>query len=148
VANERAAAGRLKRGGGVRHVSLDAEPGGNTAAALRAEDDPEACFHREWVRSLFGQALEALRHESLAAGKQTALLLFERYDLDGPAADERPTYASLATELSLPVTQVTNHLSGMRRAFRRHVLDALRCCCGSEEEFRAEARELLGVDPP
>jgi hypothetical protein len=48
----------------------------------------------------------------------------------------------------LPVTQVTNHLAWARREFRRHVLAALRSLTGSEEEFRLEVRELLGVDPP
>jgi RNA polymerase sigma factor (sigma-70 family) len=142
AANARAAEGRLKRGGGAVHVALEAEP-----AAATAEGDPEACFHREWVRSLFARALAALREEAEAAGKQVAFRAFERYDLEGPEEWERPTYARLAEELGLPVTQVTNHLSAMRRAFRRHVLEALRACCGSEQEFRAEARELLGVEP-
>jgi DNA-directed RNA polymerase specialized sigma24 family protein len=148
VANERAAAARLKRGGGAVHVPLNDDGGGGAGQLASAEGDPEACFHREWVRSLFGQALAALRAEAEAAGKLAAFRAFERYDLEGPEEWERPTYAGLAGELGIPVTQVTNHLSAMRRAFRRHVLEALRSCCGSEEEFRAEARELLGVAPP
>ncbi|HEX6739370.1 MAG TPA: hypothetical protein VF310_13920 [Vicinamibacteria bacterium] len=142
VSNERAAAARLKRGGGSVHVPLEGD-----VAAGSAEADPEACFHREWVRSLFGQALLALRAEAEAHGRQAALRAFERYDLDGPEEWERPTYAGLAAELDLPVTQVTNHLAAMRRAFRRHVLEVLRSACASEEEFRAEARDLLGVEP-
>jgi DNA-directed RNA polymerase specialized sigma24 family protein len=141
VANQRAAAGRLKRGGGAVHVPLEAEVAGSG-------DDPEACFHREWVRALFGHALEALRGEAEATGKSAAFRAFERYDLEGPEGGERPTYAGLAAELGMPVTQVTNHLAAMRRAFRRHVLEILRSGCGSDEEFRAEARDLLGVDPP
>jgi RNA polymerase sigma factor (sigma-70 family) len=144
VANQRAAARRLKRGGGVVHVPLSAGP----EPAGTADSDPEALFHREWVRSLFGQALEALRSECQATGRQAAFAVFERYDLEAPDAGERPTYTSLGAELGLPVTQVTNHLSAMRRSLRRHVLEVLRAACGSEEEFRAEARELLGVDPP
>jgi DNA-directed RNA polymerase specialized sigma24 family protein len=141
VANERAAARRLKRGGGAVHLPLDdLQPAG--------EGDPEACFHREWVRCLFGHALEALRSDCEATGKQAAFAVFERYDLEGPEAGERPTYARLAAELGLPPTQVTNHLAAMRRSFRRHVLAVLRAACGSEEEFRTEARDLLGVDPP
>jgi DNA-directed RNA polymerase specialized sigma24 family protein len=147
VANERAAARRLKRGGGARHLPLDlaAEGGPGELPDPAPEGDPEACFHREWVRSLFGLALEALRQECQAGGKLAAFAVFERYDLEVPAG-ERPTYASLAAELGLPATQVTNHLAAMRRSFRRHVLEVLRSCCGSDEEFRAEARELLGVD--
>jgi hypothetical protein len=53
----------------------------------------------------------------------------------------------LALEFALPVTQVTNSLAWARREFRRHVLETLRGLCGSDEEFRAEVRELLGSDP-
>jgi hypothetical protein len=42
---------------------------------------------------------------------------------------------------------VTNHLAWARREFRRLVLEALAEATGSAEEFRAEARQLLGIDP-
>jgi hypothetical protein len=45
----------------------------------------------------------------------------------------------------IPVTQVTNYLAWARRRLRAHVLDVLRAQCGSEDEFREEARALLGV---
>ena len=64
-----------------------------------------------------------------------------------PPPEGRPTYAELAGEFALPVTQVTNHLFAVRRDFRRLVLDRLRAATGSEEEFRAEARDLLGGMP-
>ena len=59
----------------------------------------------------------------------------------------RPTYAALARETGLRVTDVTNQLAWARRAFREIVLALLRDVCASDEEFRAEARDLLGVDP-
>jgi hypothetical protein len=57
---------------------------------------------------------------------------------------ERPTYAQLAVELRLPVTQVTNYLAAARRELRALVLSRLRDLCASDTEFRDEARELLG----
>jgi vacuolar-type H+-ATPase subunit H len=50
--------------------------------------------------------------------------------------------------MGIAETQVTNHLAWARREFRRLVLEALEEATGSEEEFRAEARQLLGIDPP
>ena len=47
----------------------------------------------------------------------------------------------------MPVTQVTNYLAALRRRFRALVLDRLRELSASEAEFRAEARDVLGVDP-
>ena len=104
-------------------------------------------FHREWVRSLFGLAVEALRRRCAEAGKTVSFALFERYDLDGPDAARGPSYAELAREMGMAETQVTNHLAWARREFRRLVLEALEEATGSEEEFRAEARQLLGIDP-
>ena len=42
---------------------------------------------------------------------------------------------------------MTNHLAYARREFRRIALERLREMTGSEEEFRREARALLGVEP-
>ncbi len=148
VSNERAAARRLKRGGGVAPLSLDfadaeAELSGSAAWP---ESDVEELFRREWVRGLFAGAVVELQEGCRAAAKEVRFALFERYDLD-PPPQGRPTYAELAREFALPVTQVTNHLAAVRREFRRLVLDRLRAATGSEEEFRREARELLGERP-
>jgi RNA polymerase sigma factor (sigma-70 family) len=150
VANERKSARRLKRGGGAEHVSLDFA---GAEAELGRQGPPEGgdmeeYFHREWVRSLFGLAVEALRQRCVEAGKSVPFALFERYDLEGADAPTRSSYAELAREMGIPETQVTNHLAWARREFRRLVLEALEEATGSEEEFRAEARHLLGIDPP
>ena len=152
VSNERKAARRQKRGGGVEHVPLDfaAAEGELRAQGESPELDPDAYFHREWVRSLFSAAVDALRRQCDAAGKQVHFALFERYDLDDARAGaaDAPSYASLAESFALPVTQVTNHLAFARREFRRHVLELLRASSGSDEEYREEARALLGIDAP
>jgi RNA polymerase sigma factor (sigma-70 family) len=150
VANERQAGRRLKRGGGALVVSLDVEGAERELARdPRAEvDDFEAWFHHEWVRALFTRAVSALERRAREEGRAAAFTVFRRYDLEGDEADARPTYEALGRELGLPVTQVTNYLAAMRRELRREVLDALRALTASDEEFRAEARDLLGVTPP
>ena len=100
------------------------------------------------MRSLFTLAVEALRRRCAETDKAPAFALFERYDLEGPDAPARPTYEDLARETGMPETQVTNRLAWARREFRRLVLETLEEATGSEEEFRTEARQLLGVDPP
>ena len=59
----------------------------------------------------------------------------------------RLTYEHLAREFGLAVTDITNHLAFARREFRRITLATLREMTANEEEFRREARTLLGVDP-
>ena len=41
---------------------------------------------------------------------------------------------------------MTNALAQVRRRFRERALASLRGLCGSEQEFRREARELFGID--
>jgi RNA polymerase sigma factor (sigma-70 family) len=147
AANQRRAARRLKRGGDRRHLSLDDADEAGRPLEVPAGVDLDACFHREWVRSVFTLAVDALRRECAAAGRDVHFALFERYDLQGTDDGRPPTYQELAREFSLPVTQVTNHLAAARREFRRLALDTLREQTASEDEFRAEARELFGVDP-
>ena len=147
VANATKAAGRIKRGGHTEILSLDFEAAEIELrkTPIRQDTDLEEFFDREWVRSLFGLAVDDLRADCRDAGKLTHFALFERYDLD-PSVDGRPKYAQLAAEFQLPVTQVTNFLAFARSEFRRHVLQRLHRIAGSDEEFRSEARRLLGVE--
>jgi RNA polymerase sigma factor (sigma-70 family) len=144
VANERKAARRLKRGGGAQTLSLDF--GGAEAELAQAASSgltPEEYFRREWIRALFARAVERLRADCEAEGRPLRFVLFERCELE----PERPTYAQLALKLGVPVVQVTNDLAAARRHFRRLVLEELREVTGSDAEFLAEARDVLGVDP-
>lgn len=134
---------RQKRGGDAVRLSLDFDAA--EGELVHAVGGVEEVFDREWVRGLFTAAVDALREACAAAGKGVHFTIFQRYVLDD--APERPTYAELAAELSIPVTDVTNHLSFTRREFRRLVLARLRELTATEEEFKSEARAVLGVDP-
>jgi hypothetical protein len=149
VAKAREAEGRQKRGGGSRAVPLDsAELERDLAARAPGPlPDDDELFRREIARALFSHAVESLRAECELAGKTVQWRLFLAYDIEGPDQDPRPTYAALAAEHDVPVTQVTNYLAALRRRFRALVLDRLRELSASDAEFRAEARDLLGVDP-
>lgn len=148
VANERRAAGRLKRGGEQRVLSLDFASADTEYGQFEpaGKDDAEGYFDRECLRSLFDRAARGLHDECESSGKQIHFQLFERYDLRPAGGGGRPTYDELAAECRLPVTQVTNHLAWARRTFRRNVLAILREITGSEDEYREEAKRLLGMD--
>lgn len=149
LANHDKSAARLKRGGGylidgVDFARFDADL---AMHARSAEPDPERWFHREWVRGLFADAVERLRGRCESSGHTAAFTLFQRYDVDPDSAAPKPTYATLARDTGLSVTDVTNELAWARRTFREIVLETLRGLCATDEEFRAEARDLLGVAP-
>ena len=146
ASNERKAAGRQKRGGNLQGRSFDFAQAEEEllAGADYPDADLDRFFHREWVRSLFSLAVEELRGRCRESNKNLSFLLFQRYDLERASSDAAFTYEELAQEFQLPITQVTNHLAYARREFRRIVLEKLRATTASEEEFRAEARQLLG----
>ena len=142
-ANEAKAGQRIKRGGD--RIQIDFE---SAEAELErdknAPSTPETVFQREWVRSVFALAVERLRDECLAAGRDIHFQVFEAYDLED---DRSVSYRDLARQFDLPETTVTNYLASTRRQFRQIVLDTLRESTASEQEYRAEARSLLGVEP-
>jgi RNA polymerase sigma factor (sigma-70 family) len=147
VNNERTAAGRLKRGGGERVLSLDFVQAEEELGRIElpASEDLERVFQREWARRLFELAVEALRARLTERGREEDFELFRLYDLERDAAEgERPTYASLAADFGLPVTTVTNRLASARRELRALVLEHLGELAGSEEEAQREARALFG----
>lgn len=142
VMNERQAAQAQRRGGGIATVPID-------LVAVEAElsrHDPaapaETLLDREFLRELVARTAADVRAECERTGRLQAYRAFERYDL----ADSDVSYADLAAELGAPVSQITNWLAAVRRMFRARVLENLRALSGSDEEFRADARELLGID--
>jgi CelD/BcsL family acetyltransferase involved in cellulose biosynthesis len=144
VGNTRQESRRLKRGGDLEFVPFDfagAEVELQRQHVGNAAHELDAFFHREWLRSLFGVAVDRLRVSCEENGRQVRFRIFERYDL---ADDDsvRPTYAALATELNVSATDVTNELAAARRDFRRLVLTVLREQCATDEEFEHEARAL------
>jgi RNA polymerase sigma factor (sigma-70 family) len=147
VSNEEKAAQRQKRGGGAQILSLNFESAEGELAHTGVADreNLEEVFEREWLRSLFDLALASLRTECEDRGKNVHFQLFARYDLD-ESAGASLSYEQLANEFGLSVSNVTNYLAYVRRAFRRILLEKLRELTASDEEFREEARVALGVE--
>jgi RNA polymerase sigma factor (sigma-70 family) len=144
ASNELRAAARVKRGGGA--VALDFEAAERELTRVASSGpDPEELLRREWVRALFGGCVEKLRAELQEAGRGLQFRAFEAMDLED--GETRPSYRELAARLGVSETKVTNDLAAARRRFRVLVLETLREVTASEEEFRAEARAVLGVDP-
>jgi RNA polymerase sigma factor (sigma-70 family) len=142
VSNTRQEHRRLKRGGEVEFVPFDfaaAELELQQQRAGNVVHELDAFFHREWLRSLFGVAVDRLRAWCASNGRPARFTIFQRYDLANEDSN-RPTYAALANELNLSVTDITNELAAARRDFRRLVLTVLREQCATAEEFESEAR--------
>jgi RNA polymerase sigma factor (sigma-70 family) len=143
VSNEYRATRAQRRGGQLVQVSFDLTDAEAELADSSTDADPERTFEREWVRHVLSLAAEAFRADCSARGKTEHWDVFRRYHLE---ADEPPSYAELASAFGISVTDVTNRLSYARRTYRRIALDLLRDLTANEEEFRAEAATVLGVE--
>jgi len=148
VANQRKAETRLKRGGGAQHFALDFVGAEDEMVLHSATPNlsPEDYFHQEWVRSLFALAVDTLRVRMTESGRTTHFQLFESYDLNEDGSTARISYKALADRFGLDLTTVNNYLAATRREFRKIVLEKLSEITATEEEFRTEARSLLGID--
>ena len=122
--------------------------GVNVPASMRGQDLRALALGRDPDR---GPVFSAVIHKKMVVRWPWKLIadlrfgLFELYDLDDGVNAPKRSYASLAEELGVTVTDVTNYLSSARREFRRTVLEKLRDITASEEEYKAEARAILGV---
>ena len=150
VANEIKAATRIKRGGDTELLSLDFEDadGELLREAIPSDDSIEAYFTQDWARNIFSLAVARLKVQCETTGKTTYYQIFEKYHLSDGKSDLPMSYEQLAAQFNLSVTTVTNHLASARREFRRIVLDELRSLTATQEEFRQEARDLLGLELP
>jgi RNA polymerase sigma factor (sigma-70 family) len=133
VINESKYAQRLKRGGETQVVALEEAP------------EPEAksleeVFEKEWIRSLFTLAVEDLRELCSTRAKQMHFEMFERYTLNG----DDVSYGALASQYGVAITDVTNYLAWCRREFRRLVMERIRALTIDDDEFRREAKIILG----
>ena len=135
ASNENRAMLRIKRGGGSTMLDF-----AEAEAELENEvSTPEELFYQDWVRGVFAVAISRMRDQV----PERQFALFEAYDLAG---DLRISYRDLAERFGLPETTVTNQLFAARRKFREAVLETLREATASDDEFRTEARALLGVE--
>lgn len=143
------AARRIKRGGGAEDLPLDFDE----AEVELAHRDPgpvgEDLFEREWVRSLFASAVDDLERTCRERGRELHFRLLAAYDLEeGGEAGPSLSYRDLAERFGVSVTDVTNRLHWTRKELRRLILERLRAMTASDEEYRREARALLGADLP
>lgn len=129
----------LKRGGGVKHFSLD---GVDAPVEPAAESSPDEAFDSEWIHALLRAALPELEAALTQAGREACWKLFRALDLDAPA-DRRPSYAELARTFSLPEQAVKSQVDYARKTLRKIILGKIRQYSLTDEDARQELMELF-----
>ena len=122
LANEWDKSRAKKRGGDRFHFSLDFDDGERRLARNPATDlTAEHEYERQWAISLLGQALNSLRCEAVAAGKQQQFEALKEC-LTG---DRGRSYAEIAEQLTMSETAVKTAVHRLRRQYGRRLRKAI-----------------------
>jgi RNA polymerase sigma factor (sigma-70 family) len=135
-------AGRLKRGGDARAVSLEL----GEVDLTQVVPDPRArtaeeAFDRSWKRVVLARAVALLEQRFRARSQEAYFEVFRRYDLEPDGPDV--SYQSLGRALHLSPDAVKNYLTRARDEFTRAVTDIVAEYVGAEGDLSAELDRLF-----
>ena len=127
LAHRREAALRLRRGAGMSPVALDSrsDSGVTTPGFILVDEDglsPDAAFDRQWALTVLDRAMESLRRESRAEGKEE---MFEKLHpwLTGQA--EHGEQAELAAALHMNMNSLKSAVHRLKHRFRSLVREEI-----------------------
>lgn len=139
----------LKRGG--THEFLPLEGALAEAEAAAAQDDRDGGtaggeedqqFEERWAAALVGRALERLRAELAAEGKDR---LYEELQVFVTGAGPLPDQAATATRLGLPFPTLRTHIRRLRERYRKVLRAEVARTVATPEEIDGELRHLCEV---
>ena len=135
--------GRLKRGGGLGFLAIDASVAESLYAAEPAhEPNPDAAYEQRWAVTLLERVLAALRQEYADADKAG---LFD--ELKGFIWGEKSTasYAEIAGHVDLTEGTVKVTVHRLRQAFRERLRAEVAGTVSRPEDIDDELRHLISV---
>ncbi len=133
----------LKRGGGVRTISLDVEAGeaGYAAGPVEATT-PEEVFERRWATTVLERAMGRLRQESQGLRGESH---FDRLKLYLTSANEQLPYREVARDLGMTEGAVAAAVGRLRRRFGRCLRAEVAEIVADPASVDDELRHLLSV---
>lgn len=143
LSDERDKAGARKRGGGRTIVSLD-----DTSAEERYMSEvknglsPDEMFEHRWAQTIMERALNRLREEYVAGGKEA---LFEQLKDIQPGEHGESSYAEIGLRLGLAEGTVKSAVHRLRRRHRELLREEIAQTVARPEEIDEEIRNLLTV---
>ena len=141
--NEWKRAGRLKRGGGLEFLSIDANAAEDRyAAEAPDESNPDAEYETRWAVTLIELVLTSLRHEFDEADKTR---LFE--ELKGFIWGDKSSasYAEIGGQLNLSEGTVKMAVHRLRQRFRELLREEVAHTVARPEDIDDELRHLIRV---
>jgi DNA-directed RNA polymerase specialized sigma24 family protein len=143
LANEADKAGRQKRGGGLKHVSLDWQDA-DSRYHLEPPDyaSPDRAFDRSWALALLERVIGRLREECLAQGKGQ---LFEKTKGCLMMGESVIPYAQAAQALALEEGAVRVAVHRLRQRYRRLLRDEIAQTLADPDQVTEELKVLQAV---
>ncbi|HWB04641.1 MAG TPA: sigma-70 family RNA polymerase sigma factor [Verrucomicrobiales bacterium] len=132
---------RLKRGGGIAFVEIDADAEENFLQLPSTDPTPEKIFDRRWRLALLDRALKRLESECRDAGKG------DRFDATKEFLTSEPEpgdYERVAAETKLPSSHVGVLVHRLRQRLRQLVREEVaETVSGTRSEVDEELRQLF-----
>ncbi|PYI85468.1 MAG: RNA polymerase subunit sigma-24 [Verrucomicrobia bacterium] len=134
---------RLKRGGGQNILSLDMAAAEDWYHNEPADPmTPERSYERQWALALLDVAMERLRQEWVAAGKET---LFATLQLFLSGERKAITCAQAALELGMSEGAVRTAVHRLRQHYGEILRAEVAQTLSRQEDLEDELRHLLAV---
>jgi RNA polymerase sigma factor (sigma-70 family) len=136
---------RLKRGGGVAHLSLDWEDADSKfqfQIAATSEPSPDKAFDREWAVALLAHVIERLRKECEADGKGRQ---FDQLKIFLTAGKGTVPQADIARALGIDEGAVRVAAHRLRKRYRELLRDEIAHTLSDPAQVDEEMRALFGA---
>jgi len=139
ISNRLRHSNRQKRGGGQKHVRIDAAP--DESAVLPVEDflanrEEDSSFDMLWVQNLVQVGMTRLEEEC-EKKKTPYFKAIQLYSSKGLS------YEDIAIELNASRTDVKNYIYQGRDKLKKHLLQEVETYSSTKEEYEEEVRYLL-----
>jgi RNA polymerase sigma-70 factor (ECF subfamily) len=140
IANERERERALKRGGGLKPLSLSGGDEASLAIDPADERTPESDFERQWALALLRRAMEQLRLEQEAKGRGELFGLLKPA-LAGESLDGG--YAAVAERLGLTTVAVKVAVHRLKKRYRALLLGEIARTVELPQEIDDELHHLF-----
>ena len=141
LSNERDKLGRLKRGGGAAHLSLDWQEA-DTRFRLADESalSPDAAYDREWATALLERVLARLEMDAVTAGDGERFGHLRSYLSFGR---EQIPYATAAAALGIDEGAVRVAVHRLRGRYRKRLRQEIARTLAAPDQVEEELRVLM-----
>jgi len=142
LANQREAARRMKRGGGMVNVSLDEDLSGALNLPDERQISPDAAFDREWALTTLAHAMEMLKQECEKDGRSEFFHRIKPW-LTGDAT--HGDQGAVAEACGMTPAALKMAISRLRRRFRECVTEEIAGTLDDVAMVETEMQELFAA---